>query len=402
MNQRLIRHSIRAMARYRLRSAFIMLGSFVGALALTLVVSLGAGAERKVLDTVRQLFGASSIVIMAGGTQLMGGSGANAARLTIDDLEVIAADVPAIELWDPQQAIPDASVRRNGATATARVLGESERAEQVWQRTVTRGEFFDAAAVKRLDRVALIGVTTARELFANEDPLGGEIRIGNAPFRVIGVLEPFGTDLHGMDRDDEIVIPISTMMRRVANVDTIAMAKLLVRDPSQVETAEAEVKRVLRARHAIPEGRPNDFHLITAVTVRRMVGKVQRILNLYLPLVAGITLLVAAIVAASLMLASVSERVAEIGLRRAVGARMEDVQLQFLIETAATVLSGGIAGIVAGTIAAQLVANRLHLGSVLSWRPVIIGVIVSIVTGLVAGVMPARRAARLDPVVALR
>lgn len=399
---RLIRHSIRAMARYKLRSAFIMLGSFIGAAALTLVVSLGEGAERKVLATVRQLFGASSIVIMAGGTQLMGGTGANAARLTIDDLEAVAAAVPEIETWDPQQAIPDASVRHEGATATARVLGESERAERVWQRTVTRGEHFDGRAVRTSERVALIGETTAKELFGAQDPVGAEIQIGNVPFRVIGVLEPFGTDLHGMDRDDEIVIPISTMMRRVLNVDTIAMAKLLVKDPSRVGAAAKEVTRILRERHGIPATRPNDFHLITAVTVQKMVSRVQTILDLYLPLAAAIILLVAAIVAATLMLASVNERIGEIGLRRAVGARMEDVQLQFLIETASTVLTGGIAGILVGSVAAQMVAGRYSLGQVVSWRPVVIGIVVSVVTGIAAGVMPARRAARLNPVEALR
>jgi len=399
---RLVRHSIRAMARYKMRSAFIMLGSFIGAAALTLVVSVGEGAERKMLATVRQLFGASSILIMAGGTQILGGSGANAARLTIDDVEAIAAAVPEVEVWDPQQAIASASVRHDGATATARVLGESERSEDVWQRGVTRGEYFDAHAVKTSERVALIGITTAKELFGADDPIDGEIQIGNVPFRVIGVLEPFGTDLHGMDRDDEILVPISTMMRRVMNVDTISTAKLLVGDSSQVEKASKEVARILRERHAIPAGRPNDFTLITATNVQQMVARMQKVLSLYLPLVAGIALLVAAIVAATLMLASVNERVGEIGLRRAVGARIEDVQLQFVIETAATIVMGGLVGIVIGSVLAQLVANRLQLGVVISWRPVLLGVIVSMVTGFLAGVVPARRAARLNPIEALR
>ena len=402
MNGRLVRHSFRSMRRYKLRSAFIMLGSFVGAAALTLVVATGQAAERKVLTTVEQLFGASSIVVMAGGTQLLSGARGNAARLTLDDLEAVSEALPQIEAWDPQQALPNASVRAEGATATARVLGASERSEHVWNRGVARGAYFDAPDVARSARVALIGETVAHELFGDADPLGAELLIGNVPFRVAGVLERFGTDLHGMDRDDEIVVPISTMMRRVLNVDTIAAAKLLVRDPRDVAATAKEVERVLRERHALAAGRPNDFAIISATGVQKMVDKTQRTLALYLPLAAAIVLLVAAIVAATLMLASVNERVSEIGLRRAVGARVEDVQLQFVVETAATMLLGALAGIVAGCILAQLAANRLHLGDVLSWRAALVVLAVSAITGVLAGVIPARRAAKLDPATALR
>lgn len=399
---RLIRHSIRAIARYKLRSAFIILGSFIGTAALTLVVAVGDGAERKMLATMRQLFGASSILIMAGGTQLMSGPGANAARLTLDDLAAIADEVPEVEVWDPQQAIANASVRSDGATATARILGQSERFSRVWQRTITRGELFDTSSVNSSERVALIGVTTAKELFGDADPIGREVLIGNVSLQVIGVLEPFGTDLHGMDRDAELVVPISTLMRRLMNVDTIAGAKLLVRDASQVDRASKEVTRVLRERHALPADRPNDFTLITATFVQRIVTRMQRILSIYLPLAAGIALLVAAIVAATLMLASVNARIGEIGLRRAVGARVEDIQFQFLVETTATIFLGGVLGIVTGAIAAQLIAARFSLGNVLSWRPILLGIIVAIGTGLLAGVLPARRAARMHPAEAVR
>lgn len=403
MNTRLIRHSIRAVGRYKLRTFFIMLGTIIGSAALTIVISVGKGAERKILTTMRQIFGASSVIVMAGGTNIMSGPNANAARLTIDDIDAVAGAVPEVEVWDVQQVMPsDTSVRNGDAVATARVLGQSERSERVWQRSVSRGEYFDAAAVRSSERVALIGENTARTLFGDSEPLGHDIQIGNVPFRIIGVLERFGTDVHGMDRDAEIVVPISTLQRRLLNVDTIMAAKLLVKNPAQVESATAELSRLLRERHAIAKGRPDDFHFMTTVAVQKMVRKVERVLDLYLPLGAGIALLVAAIVAATLMLASVNERIGEIGLRRAVGARLEDVQLQFVVETAATILGGGILGIVLGLFAARWFALRFHLGDVFNWKVVLIGLIVSIVTGIVAGVLPARRAARLDPAVALR
>ena len=146
----------------------------------------------------------------------MGGPRGEAARLTLDDIEAVAREVPAIEVWDPMQVLPEGQLRHADLAATARVLGQSERFERVWGRGVSRGEPFDAAAVTGSARVALIGETVARALFGSEDPLGAEMLIGPVPFRVVGILERFGTDLHGMDRDNEVVVPISTAMRRLS------------------------------------------------------------------------------------------------------------------------------------------------------------------------------------------
>jgi putative ABC transport system permease protein len=398
---RLLAHSIRALARYPLRTFFIMLSSLIGVAALTFVLCVGTGARRKMLTTVRQIFGDSGILIGAGPHRAMGGPRSDAARLTIDDIEAVAKAVPEIEVWDPQQNM-SASVRHGDVATTARVLGQSERSERVWSRSVTRGAFFDATAVKRMDRVALIGETVARKLFGERDPLQGEILIESVPFTVIGVLEPFGTDLHGMDRDNEVVVPISTFMRRLANVDSIAAAKLLVKDSSHIEDVARSVKQVLRTRHALAAGQPNDFNVLTPVEVQRMVGRMRRILSLYLPLASIIVLAVGGIVAATLMLASVNARVGEIGLRRAVGAQPNAVGLQFIIETTVTMLGGGLLGVALGLAAGQVVASHLHLGPVFSWSAALLGLLMSAVTGLLAGVIPARRAARLLPAEALR
>jgi putative ABC transport system permease protein len=398
---RLVTLSFRAMARYKLRSGFMMLGSLVGVAVLTLVVSIGQGIETKILKTVGQILGDSSVVIVGGGSRLMGGHRPEAARLTLDDIATIAKEIPEIEAWDPQQDLL-LSVKHADRTTTVRVLGESERAEHVWGRTVSRGAFFDLAAVTGSARVAVIGWTVARALFGIDDPLDAEIRIGAVPFRVIGVLEPFGTDMHGMDRDNEIVVPISTLTRRLTNVDTISAARLLLRDPSVGEDAGREVTRILRERHVLTAGQPDDFRILTALEVRRNVAMIQRILFWYVPLVAAVALVVGGIVSAMLMLASVNARISEIGLRRAVGARPEDIRLQFLIETAVTTISGGLGGIALGYIGAQVVATRLELGDIFSWKAVLLGVTAAAVTGLIAGVAPARRAARLQPADALR
>jgi len=389
------------MSRYKLRTGFMMLGSVIGIAGLTFVISVGQSAQRKILKTVGQMFGDSGIVIHDGGGEMMGGPHGPGTRLKIDDIAAVARVVPGIEAWDPMQTIT-ASVRRGEVADNASVFGESERWPQVWNRTASRGHLFDETAVVGSARVAIIGETVAKELFGNDDPLGADIQIGSVPFKVIGVLESWGTDPHGMDRDNEVIVPISTLMRRLTNVDTISAAKLVVTDPIRSDEMKTEIRRILRERHGLTSGQPNDFSIITATEIRRMVGQVQRVLFFYLPMVAAIALVVSGVVSASLMLASVNERVAEIGLRRAMGARSQDIRLQFLLETAITILAGGVGGVVFGYAVAQLGASRMHLDGVNPWMAALLGVIASSLVGLLAGVLPALRAARLHPAEALR
>jgi len=389
------------MSRYKLRTGFMTLGSVIGIAALTFVISVGQSAQRKILQTVGQMFGDSGIVIHDGGGEMMGGPRGPGTRLKPDDMAAIAKELPGIQAWDPMQTITT-SVRRGDAADSAQVLGESERWSQVWNRTALRGDLFDETAVSGSARVAIIGETVAKELFANDDPIGADIQIGSVPFKVVGILEPWGTDPHGMDRDNEVIVPLSTLMRRLTNVDTISAARLVAADSAQSEEMKAEIERILRERHGIAAGQPDDFSIITATEIRRMVGQVQRVLFFYLPLVAAIALLIGGIVSASLMLASVNERVAEIGLRKAVGARTQDIRLQFLLETVITMLAGGVGGVAFGYGVAQFGASRMHLGGVNPWIAALLGVFASTVVGLLAGVLPALRAARLHPAEALR
>jgi putative ABC transport system permease protein len=399
---RLLQQAARSMRRYPLRTIIMMLGSLVGVALLMFVLSVGRGAQTLMLRTVRQILGDHAILVMAGGGTMMGGPRGGSARLTIDDLDAVAREVPQIDSWDPIVQSFGASVKRGGAAATARVLGESERWSQVWGRSVSRGQDFDASAVAGTARVALIGETVAGKLFAGDDPIGGDVEIGNIPFRVIGVLDRFGTDLHGMDRDNEIVVPVSTMMRRVKNTDAISQAKLVVKDGGRDGDVAEQVRRVLRARHGLAEGRPDDFNLITSSEVNSMESKMENVILLYVPLVGAVALILGGIVGAVLMLASVSERVGEIGLRCAVGAGPADIRRQFVLETTATILLGGIAGIVLGIVLVKVATSRMPISAPFSWSAVLIGLAAAAATGLVAGVFPARRAAALNPVDALR
>ncbi len=401
---RLLQTALRTLARHPLRSAFLMIGTLVGVAALTLVVSLGRVAERRVLDTVRRSFSPDSIVVTSGTPILVGGPRNDAARLTLDDAEAIAAALPSVETWDPIFSLEDAPVRRGDAVATARVVGSSERAPGVWGRTAAQGEFFDAAAVSTSARVAVIGPRTARALCGAEDPAGAEIQVGSVPLRVIGVLEPAGTDAHGNDRDAELSVPITTAMRRLTNADQIRGVRLVVRDagPDEVERTAAEVRRLLRERHGLAADRADDFTVVTPVFIRQMVSRMEDVFGLFLPLVAAVALLAGAAVAASVSLLSVNERTAELGLRRAVGARPRDLARQLLVETALTTSIGGLVGAglgIAGTVA---VARHLHLAGGVSWAAVALGLLLAAATGVAAGVLPARRAARIEVVEALR
>lgn len=398
----LVASCLRTMCRYKLRTFAMSLGSWIGVAALTFIVSLGEGLEHKVQRTVQHFFSTSTLLVTSGSSIFRGAPREQGARLTLDDLEAVATAIPAIQIWDPVAIVPAASVRHGDKTRALRVFGNSERGERAWNRSVSRGEYFDAPAVAQSSRVALIGETAAHHLFEGEDPMDAEILIGSVPFRIIGVLEPFGVDAHGLDRDDEVVTPISTLMHRVMNTNSLSGGKFVIENPTEVADAAHRVRNLLRERHGISSDSNDDFTLMTPADSDAMLARARRVFFVLLPLAAGIAMLAGAFVTAALMLLSVSQRTTEIGLRRAVGARARDIAIQFLGESTATTLLGGALGVVLGSIGSVLVAKRLELDGVLSWQAPLLALGVSTVFGLLAGLLPARRAAQLEPADALR
>jgi putative ABC transport system permease protein len=282
------------------------------------------------------------------------------------------------------------------------IIGGSERAEAVSGRGVTVGEYFSGADVRSAARVALIGSKTAEALFDGEEPVGKRIQIGNSPFRVKGVLEEHGVDPHGMDRDDEVHVPITTLMRRMLDLDTIGSAKLIISSTEEVDNTVEQVAELLRVRHGLADDEPDDFSIFTPTQVQQAVKKANRVLTVYLPATAGVALLVAAIVIANIMLIAVRERIPEIGLRKAVGATDRQIGGQFLLESLAVTVFSGVLGVGIGAGILVAVARMMSRETKVTPDSIVLGLGAALVVGILAGWLPARQAARQEPVDALR
>jgi putative ABC transport system permease protein len=395
MNKRLLlAGSVRTLSRYKLRTFFMSLGIVIGVAALVVMRSMGSGAEQTMLDRFERVFSGASIFVMNAGT------GEN--KLTLDDIEAISAELDQVVEWNPTLTSGDREVRYHGLNRSLTIYGQSERAESVEGRSVTEGEYFSADDVRASARVALLGSKTADALFGDENPVGKRIQIGNSPFRVLGVLEPAGVDPHGKDRDDAVHVPITTLMRRLENVDTIGYAKLIISSTDEVDETADRIAEILQTRHALAVDEPDDFAIYTPVQVQRLIKEASRVLTVYLPAASGIALLVAGIVIANIMLIGVRERIAEIGLRKAVGATNRQISGQFLLESlAVTVISGALGvGIGAGVLVA--VAKTMSLETRITPDSIVLGLAAALVIGMLAGFLPARRAALQEPVDALR
>jgi putative ABC transport system permease protein len=397
------RSALRSITRNKLRSSLMMIGVIVGVGAMTVVTALGESTVKGVMDKIASTFSANNIFLAAGGGRMHGGARGDGptTTLTMDDMEAIAAQVPNIDKFAPSARVGKKMVTYKGKNRQVRITGHSEAAELLYRKT-SRGAFFGRDDVQGSARVALIGQDAAAEFFGSADPIGEQVRIATVPFEIVGVLEKGGVDVHGINTDDAFFVPVTTAMRRLLNVDHISAAKLHVRDATRMEATVASIKRVLRERHKLSAEKPDDFAMITPVQVQQMVESSNRTMTVFLPLISAIAILVGAFIIASLMLVAVNERRPEIGLRKAVGARSKDIQTQFLIESITITVVAGIVGLLVGGIVSQLVLNMQSKPLTLPLGAMGIGLATSVVVGVLAGVIPARRAAALDPVETLR
>jgi putative ABC transport system permease protein len=284
------------------------------------------------------------------------------------------------------------------------IYGGTVNYGDAWDWPLESGDYFTEEDMAGTARVAVVGKTVVKELYGAADPIGTNIKIENVNFKVVGVLSPRGTSPMGMDMDSRIVIPYTTASHRVFNTTYISLIRMAAADRSQVERIEREVTNLLKERHHVQPGFPEDFRVRGASSVSKMAKGMMGTLNLFLGLVSLISLVVGGIVVMNIMLISVGERVKEIGLRRAVGAKKTDIKNQFLIESSLITVMGGFIGVLVGLVVAVLlpILSKGKMPAMPSWEPFVLGFLFSAIVGVLAGIHPARKAAEMDPVDALK
>ncbi|HSE97902.1 MAG TPA: ABC transporter permease [Blastocatellia bacterium] len=396
--------ALRALARNKMRSILTMLGIIIGVGAVIAMVGIGQGASASIQSQISQL-GNNLLYVSAGSFNqggMRGGSGTGT-TLTVEDIEAIEREVPSVRAASP-------SVRASGQlvfgnqnwSASSGIIGTNEKFTEIRGWKVASGDFFTEADVRTAARVAVLGKTVADNLFSGMDPIGQTMRIRNLPFRVVGVLEAKGQNQIGQDQDDTVIIPYTAAMKKLLSTTRLSMAMVSAISSDATFTAERQITELLRQRHRLAPNEEDDFTVRNLSDIAEAATASSSIMTNLLASIAGVSLLVGGIGIMNIMLVSVTERTREIGIRMAIGARSRVIRRQFLIESMTISLVGGIIGVLLGVAASIGISNTLNWPTLVSPASIIVSVIFSVVVGVVFGYYPARKAAALDPIDALR
>jgi putative ABC transport system permease protein len=401
-----LRAALRALRRNKMRSVLTMLGIIIGVAAVITTVSIGQGADAAVQEQIRSL-GTDLLMIVPGATTATGvrSGWGGVSTLTAADATAIGKECPAVKetSYFKRQIVQVVAGDKNWSTA---VQGAPPSFFRVRQWPVVLGSTFTDRDEEGAGRVAVLGQTLVEQLFGvNHDPVGSMVRIKNVPFRIVGVLESKGQAMWGQDQDDVIVIPFSTAQRRVLGTEflgTVDTILVTTHSSKQIAAASEQVKALLRQRHRIQPGEEDDFTVRNLEDFARASQMASQVMTNLLLSIATISLLVGGIGIMNILLVSVTERTREIGIRMAVGAKGRHILLQFLVEAVALSMVGGAIGAGVGIGAALLVSRLASWPTLLSPPAVVGAVLFSGAVGIFFGFYPARKAARLDPIQALR
>ncbi len=400
------RVALRALRVNKLRSALTMLGIIIGVGAVIAMVGVGAGAQARVAEQIQSL-GSNLIIVLSGSTSHGGIRLGQGSQLTIteEDAVALAREIPAVQATAPSMRGSAQVVYGNLNWATG-IQGVTADYAEVREWGVANGRFFTPEDVDGATKVALLGQTTAQNLFGDTDPIGQIVRIKKVPFTIIGVLERKGQNSWGQDQDDVALVPLSTEKKLLgvsqANARSVGAISIKIRAGENMAEAEEQMRGLLRQRHRLQPYQDDDFTIRNLSEILQTQEQSSKVMTYLLAAIASVSLLVGGIGIMNIMLVSVTERTREIGLRMAVGARGRDILLQFLVEAVTLSLIGGVIGIALGLASSQAISQFAEWRTQVPLQSVAIAFGFSAAVGVFFGFYPARKAARLDPIEALR
>ncbi|MGE5725069.1 MAG: ABC transporter permease [Acidobacteriota bacterium] len=399
----ILRIAMRALSRNKMRSALTMLGIIIGVGAVIAMVGVGQGASKQVQDQISAM--GSNMLFVSSGTVNRGGlrlGWGQTKTLVYDDMKAIVQQAPAVKEAAPGSSTT-AQVVFGGDNWFTNVQGTEPQYFDIRSWPMQEGVSFTESDVTSAADVAVIGATVRQNLFGAEEPLGQTVRISNLPFKVVGVLGAKGQSAAmGQDQDDVIFVPITTLQKKLTGEPWLRYIVVSAVSKDATYAAQEEITALLRDRHRIRPGQDDDFMVRNLADVAQLADQSSRVMTMLLASIAGVSLIVGGIGIMNIMLVSVTERTREIGVRMAIGATEEDVQRQFLIEAVVLSLMGGAAGIFFGVGSSLIISKLLGWAVLVSPLAIVAAVIFSAGVGVFFGFYPARKAALLDPIEALR
>ncbi len=393
---RLALHEIR---RNVMRSALTILGVVIGVAAVITMVTIGGGATVQVTEQIESL--GTNLLIVTPGQRMGMGQRAAAPPFRLDDVEAIGREVGSVAGVAPISSQPVTAVVGNENWSTT-VMGTDNQYLKIGNWSLEAGREFTESELRAGGAVCILGATVRRQLFGRQDPLGSKIRLGKLACQVIGTLLSKGQSTIGRDRDDAVLIPLRTFQRRLAGNQDVGLIQVSVQKGASTESAEKDIEQLMRKRRHISSSEDDDFTVMDLKEITKMLAGTTQVLTALLGAVAAVSLLVGGIGIMNIMLVSVTERTREIGIRLAVGALEREVLTQFLVEAVVLSSFGGAAGVILALVASVAVSKALQVPFVFNPGIVVVGFLFSVAVGVVFGYFPARKAARMDPIEALR
>lgn len=391
--------ALRAIRRNLLRSFLTMLGVVIGVAAVITMVTLGNGATRAVHDQIANL--GTNLLMVRPGQRLMQTGGSGAPPFKEADLDAIAAQVGGIRVAAAESRSV-ATVVAQGRNWNTSVVGGGDGWLEAANWTLAAGRPFDAAEQRAGAAVCMAGATVARTLLAGRDPIGERLRIKRFSCMIVALLAAKGQGAMGTDQDDVVLLPLHTLQRRVTGNQRVNTLLVSMEEGSDSDALQLRLRQLLRERRKLAAGEEDNFTILDTRQLADTLTGATHVMTTLLGAVASVSLLVGGIGIMNIMLVSVTERTREIGLRLAIGARERDVLLQFLIEAMALAAMGGLAGVVLAALACAVLARAMALPFLFNPAINVFSFLFAATVGVLFGLVPARRAARLDPIVALR